>query len=173
MRFSTRIPALSLRDSVAMIWHWQDYDKPHAMKRLMPNGEMTLIVNLHEDVVRVYDKSSLRLKQTTRGAVLVGAHVEPLVIDSEEQKHVFGIQFRPGAAFLFFRQPAHELLNAQVDLEDLWRGADLRARLLACGGDSDACYTNNCTTSEPSIPPCAMRYIAIAVGLQIWFQPQD
>ncbi len=69
-----------------MFWHWRDFEKPHAMERLMPNGEMTLVVNLHEDVVRVYDRDSLRLTQTVRGAVLVGAYSEPMAIDSEEQK---------------------------------------------------------------------------------------
>jgi AraC-like DNA-binding protein len=140
MHLSARIPPYPLRDSVAMLWHWRDYAKPHAMERLMPNGEMTLVVNLHDDMVRVYDSESLRLTDTARGAVLVGAHSSPMVIDSEEQKHVFGIQFRAGAASIFFRPPAGEIANLHVAVGDLWRGVDLRARLLECKGDPEAMF---------------------------------
>jgi AraC-like DNA-binding protein len=140
MLLSTRIPAFPLRDSIAMLWHWRDYAKRHAMERLMPNGEMTIVVNLHDDVVRVYDSGDLRLTDTTRGAVLVGAHSSPMAIDSEEQKHVFGIQFRAGAASIFFRPPAWELANLHVAVSDLWRGVDLRAILLECEGDPEAMF---------------------------------
>jgi AraC-like DNA-binding protein len=74
------------------------------------------------------------------GAVLVGAHCEPMVIDSEEQKHVFGIQFRSGAAHAFFRPPLHEFANAHVEIDDLWCGAELRIRLLECVGDTEAIF---------------------------------
>jgi AraC-like DNA-binding protein len=140
MLLSTRIPAFPLRDSVAMLWHWRDYAKPHAMERLMPNGEMTLVVNLHDDIVRVYDGGSLRLTGATRGAVLVGAHSSPMAIDSEEQKHVFGVQFHAGAAAAFFRPPADEMANLHVPVGDLWRGVDLRASLLECNGNPEAMF---------------------------------
>lgn len=106
----------------------------------MPNGEMTLIVNLHEDRNRVYDHRSLRLQESMRGGILVGAHSQPLVIDCEEQLHVFGVQFRAGAAAAFFRPPAMEFANLNVPLQDLWRGPDLRSRLLECGGDVRAMF---------------------------------
>ena len=86
MKYRVRVPAAPLRDAVALLWHWQDCAKPHAMERLMPNGEMALVVNLHDDLIRVYESVSLKLDRTMRGAVLVGAHSEPMVIDSEEQR---------------------------------------------------------------------------------------
>jgi AraC-like DNA-binding protein len=55
------------------------------------------------------------------------------VIDTSQEERVFGIQFRPGGAFPFFRLPVSELKNIDVSLECLWKGAagEMRERLLA------------------------------------------
>ncbi len=100
----------------------------------MPNGEAALIVNLKDDLIRVYDKDTLALARTTRGAILVGAHSRNSVIDTEEQESVFGVQFHPGGAFPFCGGiPSDETANEQLALEDLWNAAaadDLRTQLL-------------------------------------------
>jgi AraC-like DNA-binding protein len=124
MKFQFRIPDPPLREFVALLWEWHDVVRPHSMERLMPNGETALIVNLKEDVIRVYDKDSLALSRTTRGSVLVGAHSQPAVIDCEEQERVFGIQFRAGGCFPFFGMPADESANLQIGLEDVWGRED-------------------------------------------------
>ena len=134
MKFQFRVPGPPLREFVSLLWDWRDVTKPHAMERLMPNGETALIVNLKDDWIRVYDKDSLAISQTTRGSILVGVHSQPAVIDSEEQERVFGIQFRAGGSFPFFGMPADESANQQIALEDVWGtedGFNFREELLA------------------------------------------
>jgi AraC-like DNA-binding protein len=134
MRFQFRVPDPPLREFVSLLWDWHDVTKPHAMERLMPNGETALIVNLKDDLIRIYDKDSLALSQTTRGCILVGPHSQPAVIDCEEQECVFGIQFRAGGSFPFFGMPADESTNQQIALEDVWGredGYSFRDELLA------------------------------------------
>lgn len=53
-------------------------------------------------------------------------------LDTAAQDRVFGIQFRAGGTFPFFRAPGREFENRDVDLSLLWRGAagQLREQLL-------------------------------------------
>ncbi|BDC52821.1 hypothetical protein F183_A51360 [Bryobacterales bacterium F-183] len=97
----------------------------------MPTGEAALIVNLKDDSIRMYDKDTLALGAELGGAVLVGVHTEPMVIDGEEQEWVFGVQFHAGGAFPFLGGiPSDETTNLHVEADDLWRGGALRERLL-------------------------------------------
>jgi AraC-like DNA-binding protein len=132
MEFTTRVPPPPLRAWVALLWEWRGLTLGHGLERLMPNGEAALVVNLSEDVIRVYEPSTLALAGRTRGAVWLGAHATPSAIDSAEQEHVFGIQFQPGGAFAFLEEPMGELANQHVALEELWGldGLDLRVQLL-------------------------------------------
>ena len=41
-------------------------------ERLLPNGCMDLVVNLKDDVARIYDRKDTSRFQSTRGALLVG-----------------------------------------------------------------------------------------------------
>lgn len=132
MRSYTKIPAPPLSEFVDLLWLYEGYRQPHQKERLLPDGSMELVVNLNEDIVRVYHgRDSLQVR-TLRGAVLVGAHSEFFVIDTAEQHTVAGVHFRPGGAFPFLDPPASELRNTLVSLDDLWSrlAGRLRERLL-------------------------------------------
>ncbi|MGC9950147.1 MAG: helix-turn-helix domain-containing protein [Bryobacteraceae bacterium] len=126
------IPAPPLSEFVGLLWLYEGYQQPHKKERLLPDGSMELVVNLNEDLTRVYDPHEPEKFQTLRGPVVVGAHSEFFVIDTAEQHTVAGVHFKPGGAFPFLGLPASALHNTLVSLEDLWgRLADqLRERLL-------------------------------------------
>jgi AraC-like DNA-binding protein len=132
MRFDRHIPAPPLSEFVELLWLFEGYQQPHAKERLLPDGSMELVVNLNEDLTRVYDPHETAKCQTLRGPVMVGAHSEFFVIDTAEQHSVAGVHFKPGGAFPFFGPPAGELHNTLVSLEDLWGrlAGQLRERLL-------------------------------------------
>jgi AraC-like DNA-binding protein len=133
MRFFHHIPAPPLSDFVAMLWSYEGYHQPHDKERLLPDGSMELVINLDEDLVRVYDPRDTAKFHTLRGSIVVGAHSEFFVIDTAQQHSVAGVHFKPGGAFPFLDLPAGELRNTLVSLEDLWgpRAGQLRERLLA------------------------------------------
>jgi AraC-like DNA-binding protein len=92
-----------------------------------------MIVNLRDDAIRVYDAEDAS-RYTSHGlAVVSGPRTRCFVIDTSQEERVFGIQFRPGGAFPFFKPPVSEFKNTDVTLECLWKGAagELRERLLA------------------------------------------
>jgi len=132
MRFYHYVPAPPLSEFVALLWLYEGYQQPHKKERLLPDGSMELVINLNEDLTRVYDPRDTEKFQRRRGSVVVGAHSEFFVIDTAEQFSVAGVHFKPGGAFPFFDLPVSELHNMLVSLEDLWGGlaGRLRERLL-------------------------------------------
>ena len=133
MIFRTRIPGPPLADFVELMWFNEGFAAPHALERVMPTGDMSIIINLYEDRTRVYDPNDVRKCQTMSGALLVGASSNFGVIDTEEQRSTFGVVFRPGGAFPFFPMAAGELQNAEEPLDTFWgcEAGLLREQLLA------------------------------------------
>jgi AraC-like DNA-binding protein len=131
--FNSYRPSPPLSHFVEMLWHYDGYQQPHDKERLLPDGSMELVINLREDMTRMYDRRNIGQCQSLPGAIVVGAQSEFFVIDTAEQAAVIGVHFKPGGAFPFFNLPAGELRNEHVALETLWgRDArDLRERLLA------------------------------------------
>jgi AraC-like DNA-binding protein len=126
------IPRSPLAAFVRCFWYSEGAPQTHSREALMPNGEPTIVITLHEDPIFVYDADHLQKYQTFRHAVLIGARSEPSVIDTKQEDCVFGIQFQPGGAFPFFHAPAAELHNQHFALEDFWKSSvsELRERLL-------------------------------------------
>jgi len=121
----------ALRPFIESLWHFTG-DLPHARERILPTGTMQLLVNLHEDEFRVYGGDDFSRVQRIRGAVISGAYARPFGIDTDEQRCVVGVAFRPGGAAPFFGPPCDALREDHVELERVWSrdGVLLRERLL-------------------------------------------
>jgi AraC-like DNA-binding protein len=133
MIYRTYLPGPPLSDFVACMWYGADYIVPHALERVLPTGGMSLIVNLHQDQTRVYDRNDVTKCRTLPGIIVAGASSEFAVIDTAEQRSTVGVAFKPGGAFPFFLLPAGELQDGDVALDALWGGEAglLREQLLA------------------------------------------
>ena len=130
MHFSSRAPIPPLDACVERLWLLSDAP-PHAKERIAPSGTIDLLINLHENEVRIYDPTKPERYNRFSGAVVSGTHSGPFVIDTREIVSVIGVHFRPGGAFPFLGTPASELADAHVDLEALWgiSAIELRERL--------------------------------------------
>ena len=128
----THIPQPPLSQFVNLLWLYEGYTQPHAKERVLPTGEMQIVINLLDDKSCVYDRGDTDRCQTFGGSLLSGAHSEYLVISTSMQASVIGVHFRPGGAFPFLRMPAGELRDTTVGLDTLWGAAavDLRNQLL-------------------------------------------
>jgi AraC-like DNA-binding protein len=106
--------------------------EPHKKERLLPDGSVELVMNLRDEVVRVYDGEDPGRSHTFGHAVVGGPHSSFFVIDTDQQENLVGVHFKPGGAFPFLGPPADELHNLHVGLEDLWGALArrLRERLL-------------------------------------------
>jgi AraC-like DNA-binding protein len=112
---------------VESFWYY-DGAVPGGRERVLPTGDMALLVNLWADELCTYGPAVCRVG----GAALQGVFDGPVVIDTAQQRRIAGVSFRPGGAYPFFAVPASETRDALVGLEDLWGrdGAVLRDRLL-------------------------------------------
>ncbi len=132
MHYLTHVPRPPLSEFIHFLWLYAGYTQPHAKERVLPTGEMQLVINLLEDKACIYDRDNPDRCQTFRGALLSGAHSEYQVISTAMQAFVIGVHFRPGGAFPFLRMPAGELRDTTVSLDTLWGSlaVDLRDQLL-------------------------------------------
>lgn len=132
MIYLSRRPAPPLDTAIDAVWYVRSVPRPFALERVLPQGAAQLVVNLKEDVTRVYDADDGTC-QTSPGAVLTGPSTRFEIIDTDEQEHVVGVSFRPGGTRPFFAMPARVLAGPDLPLDTLWPAADvrrLRGRLL-------------------------------------------
>jgi AraC-like DNA-binding protein len=126
-------PGPPLSGFVDNLWSFSDVPL-HAKERIVPSGTLELVINLHEDELRIYDSVDAERCKRFSGAMVSGAYRGFFVIDTREHASVMGVHFKPGGALPFLGAPPGALADTHVDLEALWgrRPASvLRERLCA------------------------------------------
>jgi AraC-like DNA-binding protein len=130
-------PAPPLDAFLRCFWYWKSEPlaapPSHTRERLLPTGEASLIFNLLDEEMRLYDAGDPQRFQSCGLAGLTGARTRSIAIDTASEDCVVGIQFHPGGTFPFFPMPAGELAHQSLPLEDLWGPAagEIREQLLA------------------------------------------
>lgn len=117
---------------VNIFWLYKGYHPSHKMERVLPDGSMELIINLEEDLIKVYDQKNHEQFKSLRGSLISGPHSNFAVIDTACQVSTIGVHFKPGGALPFLSLPADELRNEHVSLDTLWgtKADELREQLL-------------------------------------------
>jgi len=132
MPFSSRAPIPPLDSCIERLWLLSDAPA-NSRERIAASGTIDLVINLHQNELRIYDPAKPERCKRFSGAVVSGTHSGPFVIDPRERVSVIGVRFRPGGAFPFLGPPAIELADTHVDLDALWgtSATELRERLCA------------------------------------------
>jgi AraC-like DNA-binding protein len=132
MLYLTYVPRPPLSQFVHLLWLYDGYTQPHVKERVLPTGEMQIVINLLEDKSSIYDRVDTDRCQTLNGSLFSGAHSEYVVISTAAQASLMGVSFKAGGAYPFLRMPAGELRDTTVSLDTLWgaTAADLRNQLL-------------------------------------------
>lgn len=129
MRFLAHIPGPPLSSFVDYMWSLGDAPA-HATERIVPSGTLELVINLHEDEIRIYDPSGAIRRFS--GAVVSGAYRRFFVIDTRAHASLVGVHFRPGGAEPFLGAPPGALIDRHVDLDALWPGPAVQLRDRLC-----------------------------------------
>jgi AraC-like DNA-binding protein len=127
------LPHPPLSDFVEIFWLYEaDTPSPPTKERRLPDGSMELVINLRDDLVRIYDRHHPDQFHSYRGSIISGVHSQFTLIDTTSQASVIGIHFKPGGAFPFLPLPAAELHNQTLSLDILWgiEAVNLREQLL-------------------------------------------
>jgi len=132
MFYRSTIPGPPLDTFIENLWCLSDAPR-HARERILPSGTLELVINLHEDELRIYDSEHAQSCRRLSGAIVSGAYRRFFDIDTIEHASVVGVHFRPGGAAPFLGVPADGLADAHVDLDAVWgrRAGALRERLCA------------------------------------------
>jgi AraC-like DNA-binding protein len=117
-----RLPAPSLADLVTSVWLLEVApDGPAYEHRTVPNGSVELSYALGAAVVEV-----------------TGPQHEPTVGQLGPGTTVVGMRLRPGAAPSILGQPASEVADRHVELDDLWDSRTLAGRLAEATSPAEA-----------------------------------
>lgn len=132
MGYFARAPLPPLDAFIERLWCIR-FAGDHALarERVLPGGgTVDLVVNLADDEVCVDDPAPRRLRS---GAVVAGPRTRSYFADPRQQAAVIGVHFKPGGAAPFLGVSPSELVDAHVELGDLWgdEGRSLRDRLLS------------------------------------------
>jgi len=139
MLYRRYIPPPPLISFVECFWYAEGFDGTHQRERLLPNGESSIIFDLREQPVRIFDAQHADKFVIHAPAIFAGARTDCFVIETSQQERVIGVQFRPGGAFPFLAMPASEVSNATFSLDDLWpRQASLLRDALMNAGSVEA-----------------------------------
>ncbi len=122
------VPRPPLAEYINIFWLYDGLRVPHAWERVLPTGAVELVINLHEDAIRSYDPANPQRYETLCGSVVAGARSEFMIIDTECQRSIMGVNFKPGGAFPFLGLPVHELCNTDRAFDDIWGSSSLRLR---------------------------------------------
>src|SRR5215510_12896234 len=95
MRPLTHHPGPPLADFAELLWFHETVGGPHPKERLLPDGAMEIVIDLHEGASRQESADAA----CHRGGVIIGARAESFTIDTSMPTTVIGVHFRPGGAF--------------------------------------------------------------------------
>jgi AraC-like DNA-binding protein len=138
MEYLGRIPAPPLDMFIRRIWYCADtspHSPPQARERVLPGAQVDLVINLAEDEFRTYDPADPEVVHVQRGSVVRGTSTRSFLIDPRQRASVVGVHFKPGGASPFLGISPAEIVDAHVQLHDLWGPASrsFREQLIEAG----------------------------------------
>jgi AraC-like DNA-binding protein len=117
MIFAQYTPRFPLNEFVDNFVYFRGVQVDHRIERLLPDGNVVLIIDLTESPQYIYDNQTLAEIQTCRRAWFSGLHQHGLSIPSGNGNELFVTTFRKGRSFPFTRAPLTEFTNEVVDGE--------------------------------------------------------
>jgi len=137
MHYTRYTPSHPLCDFVEYFWCLTD-GPTHSAERILPGGTTELVINLHDNEIRVCDPLNGASIQRLSGTVVSGPYGRAFDIDASRHAAMLGVHFKPGGARALLGVPLHELHDTHVDLEQLWNAQACALRARICEARSDA-----------------------------------
>jgi AraC-like DNA-binding protein len=124
MLYLEKIPSEPLVPWIRSLWYCHAPALTHRRERVLPNGCIEIILNLHRDsLVDCADDGTATV--ISPAAIVVGARARFEVIDTSDLAELMGIVIRPGGFAGFFRQRADLFFQQSIALENIWREPSL------------------------------------------------
>ena len=138
MIFKIHIPVAPLGLFIDNIVYMKVGEVAHSIERLLPDGNVVLIIDLTETPKYIYNDETLLPIQACKKAWLSGVHSKGLLIPAGRDAYQLVITFKKGRSFPFLRMPLTEVAGIVVDTDLVMPGIDrLRETLLHCATSED------------------------------------
>ena len=94
-----------LAEALDAMFYIQGYAPEHNIERLTPDGKLAVVIELDGQERFVHDNDSLKPKQSCKNTWLSGMHTGFISISALDNTTLLAIQFKPGKAYPFIKQP--------------------------------------------------------------------
>jgi AraC-like DNA-binding protein len=121
-------PGLALQSCVRLLWYCRAPALPHARERILPRGEMQIIINLAGDTLTEHSLDRAGTVSPLPPSIVVGARRRYDLVDTRDLAELLGIVFWPGGAAPFLQEDAVAFFEKFISLEDVLSCHDIRAR---------------------------------------------
>lgn len=128
MILELHIPSWPLGEFIASFLYYKDFRPEHAIDRLLPDGNVTLLIELTGAPQHVYDNDTLKESQLCRNAWFSGNRNGFITIPSCRDIEMFVVNFHKGKSFPFLRDPLLAYTNCIVDAEIAFSNTILELR---------------------------------------------
>lgn len=127
-------PSPLLRDSVELFWYRDEGAAAAAIaikkEAILPDGCAHLVINLSEDRIGLYQHIDSNSLTALSGSIFCGPRSSAYAV-MPAAVAVIGVLFRPGGVFRLLSAPTEEFRNAQIPLDLIMDGNELREQLIA------------------------------------------
>ncbi len=137
MLYLEREPAAPLNRLVKALWYCRAPHLPQARQRVLPNGNLQIIINLAEDHIREFRDDSAATVFAVPPAILTGLQTKYEWVDTRDLQDLVGVLFQPGGATPFFRQNAEHFRSRTLALHDVLPLHDIRGHLQQASAPQD------------------------------------
>ena len=120
MIFRTFLPRFPLNQFIQVVIYFEGIQHPHAVDRLLPNGETEILIDFHDGPQFIYDNSTLKEIQACNHVWAAGVRTEPITIPSGSMASMMVISFRKGMSYPFYPVPVNEIADHVLDADLIW-----------------------------------------------------
>jgi AraC-like DNA-binding protein len=122
-------PGPAISGCVRRLWYCKAPSLPHARERVLPRGDMQIIVNLAGDRLTQHSIDHAGDAWPLPASIVVGPRGRYDLVDTRDLEELVGVVFWPGGAAPFFREDAGPFFEKFISLEDIVGRWDVRALL--------------------------------------------
>lgn len=117
MIFAHHIPRYPLSEFVDSFVYFRGVQQDHQIERLLPDGNVVLILDLTDGAQFIYDNETLLPIQVCRRAWVSGMQQRALSIPSGNDNENFVVTFRKGRSLPFLSGPLTEFTNLVIEAD--------------------------------------------------------
>ena len=132
MIFNTYNLKKGLNSYIESMFHFKEFMPEHSIERVVPTGHVFIIFELDGITRYTFDNKTLKRNKSFSKVWVSGVHKNYLSISAHNHSEMFVIQFKPGGAYSYFKQPINQITNQVIAAEEIFgqQILDLRRKLL-------------------------------------------